>query len=213
MTMIILLLLSLVLTAEPSVDQDTCEVPVTAILDNEDPLPGVTLTLRHFDGSISYSTSEPSLSTAMTDQNGLAVFEIPRNVEMYVVSSFPGLHWVYSKFDCDSGPVTIALDTPTNVSLIELIANPEKWNGKIVQLIGYLNLEFEGNAVYLHREDYQKAINTNAIWVDLSSASDENIGRLSGNYVVIRGRFDATRHGHMGLYNGTIREIFRCEKW
>jgi hypothetical protein len=37
------------------------------------------------------------------------------------------------------------------VSLIQLIATPERYHGKFVEVIGYMNLEFEGNAIYLHK--------------------------------------------------------------
>lgn len=38
---------------------------------------------------------------------------------------------------------------PLHVSLIQLIANPEKYDGKQVAVVGFLRLEFEGNALYL----------------------------------------------------------------
>lgn len=33
------------------------------------------------------------------------------------------------------------------VSLIQLIATPEQYHGKMIEVIGYLNLEFEGNGI------------------------------------------------------------------
>jgi len=47
---------------------------------------------------------------------------------------------------------------PTDVSVVQLIANPQQYDGKQVRLIAFLNLEFEGNALYLHREDFDKSI-------------------------------------------------------
>lgn len=58
-------------------------------------------------------------------------------------------------------------------SLVKLIANPEVYNGKTVQIIGYLNLEFEGNAVYLHREDYENGLTGNGFWVGFSGPIKE----------------------------------------
>jgi len=40
------------------------------------------------------------------------------------------------------------------VSLVQLIANPAEWDGKRVMVSGYLHLEFEGNALHLHRDDH-----------------------------------------------------------
>jgi hypothetical protein len=54
-----------------------------------------------------------------------------------------------------------------SVSLIQLIANPERYDKKIVRFIAYLHLEFEGDAVYLHRDDFEHAISNDAIWINL----------------------------------------------
>ena len=40
------------------------------------------------------------------------------------------------------------LDIKENISLIRLIATPEKYDGKRIQVIGYLHIEFEGTAIY-----------------------------------------------------------------
>ena len=34
------------------------------------------------------------------------------------------------------------------VSLIQLIANPDKYHGKLVRVIGVINIEFEGNKIF-----------------------------------------------------------------
>jgi hypothetical protein len=44
------------------------------------------------------------------------------------------------------------------VSLVRLMATPEKYDGKAVQVVGFLRLEFEGNGLYLHQEDYEHGI-------------------------------------------------------
>ena len=58
-------------------------------------------------------------------------------------------------------------DAVQDVSLIQLIAQPEKFEGTRVRLIGFLRIEFEGNAIYLHREDFDHGIAKNGLWVDL----------------------------------------------
>lgn len=56
-------------------------------------------------------------------------------------------------------------DTVQDVSLIQLIAQPEKFEGKRVRFIGFLRIEFEGNAIYLHREDFDHGITKNGLWL------------------------------------------------
>ena len=81
------------------------------------------------------------------------------------------------------------------VSLIQLISNPEKYDGKPARLIGFLRLEFEGNALYLHREDYEQSL-PNGIWVDVPKDLSKDENRLLNNqYVICEGIFHAADLG------------------
>jgi hypothetical protein len=99
-----------------------------------------------------------------------------------------------------------------NVSLVTLIASPEKYHDKGVVVIGYLNLEFEGTAVYLHEQDFENGILKNAIWVSFSNRADmREIQKLNHSYVRIQGIFDKNQKGHMSLFGGSINEITMVE--
>jgi hypothetical protein len=101
-----------------------------------------------------------------------------------------------------------------NVSIVSLIATPEKYHERRVQVEGYLNLEFEGNAIYLHKEDYEKGLTKNGFWVEFSDKlSKTEINKLNKGYVLIEGTFNSESHGHMGLFGGEIYEITRIIKW
>ncbi len=101
-----------------------------------------------------------------------------------------------------------------SVSIVRLIANPEKYHNKKIQVTGYMNLEFEGDAIYLHKEDYEKSLLTNGFWVEFSHKLDKKeIQKLNKEYVLIEGTFDMNNHGHMGLFGGEIKEITRIIKW
>lgn len=102
---------------------------------------------------------------------------------------------------------------PLDVSLIQLIANPEKYDGKFVRVIGYLRLEFEGNALYVHREDDEAALTKNAIWVDATSDMTNDPETFNRKYVLLEGIFDAKQHGHMDLFSGELRRISRADVW
>jgi len=99
------------------------------------------------------------------------------------------------------------------VSLIRLIANPEKYDGKHIKVIGFLNLEFEGDAIYLHKEDYQASISKNGLWVDISRGDFAKYNKCNKKYVILEGVFDAEDTGHMGLFGGAIKNITRVEPW
>lgn len=104
--------------------------------------------------------------------------------------------------------------SPESVSLIQLIANPQQYDGKKVRFIGFLRLEFEGNAAYLHREDYENGLSQNAIWIDVpTNMSDRQKADTNLHYVICSGTFRAALHGHMGLFSGTLSDVYRLQVW
>lgn len=100
-----------------------------------------------------------------------------------------------------------------NISLIRLIATPERYDGKVIQVEGFLNLEFEGNAIYLHKEDYENSLCENGFWVNFSDEIKLTKKTIDYNkkYVIIIGTFDMKSNGHMGLFGGTIKNITRLD--
>jgi hypothetical protein len=96
-------------------------------------------------------------------------------------------------------PATIQAQEPTDATLVRLISNPEKFDGKLIRVIGFLRLEFEGNVLYLHREDYENAILADGIWVDVTPVITKQSGTLNMNYVLLEGIFSAGDRGHMGM--------------
>jgi len=107
----------------------------------------------------------------------------------------------------------IQAQEPTDVTLIQLIANPEKFDRRLIRVIGFLRLEFEGNVLYLHREDYENAILGDGIWVDVTPAITKQSAKLNMNYVLLEGVFSSRDRGHMGMWSGTINQIRRAEPW
>jgi hypothetical protein len=95
--------------------------------------------------------------------------------------------------------------------MVRLLANPEKFHGKQIRVIGFLRLEFEGNALYLHREDYKERLTRNAVWVELTA--DKQHAKLSNHYVLIEGTFNANNLASLPLWSGTIVKVTRAERW
>lgn len=101
-----------------------------------------------------------------------------------------------------------------SISIVRLIVTPEKYHDKQIQIHGYLNLEFEGDAIYLHKEDRDRALTRNGFWVSFSNKLDPSeIQRLNQSYVLIEGTFDMNSRGHMGLFGGEVKNITRIVKW
>jgi hypothetical protein len=93
-------------------------------------------------------------------------------------------------------------------SIIDLIANPDLFDGKRIRTFGYIHFEFEGNGIYLHQEDYARSLYANGLWVNLA----QNVSRVDcqDRYVLVEGTFRARDRGHLGLWSGAIGEITRC---
>jgi hypothetical protein len=102
---------------------------------------------------------------------------------------------------------------PHDVTMVQLIANPDSFDGEFIRVIGFLRLQFEGNVLYLHREDYERSILGNGIWVDVTSEGWKQDHMLDSKYVVIEGFFSSTSRGHMGAWSGSITNIRRAEVW
>ena len=100
-----------------------------------------------------------------------------------------------------------------DVSLIRLIATPSQYDGKKVRIVGFLHMEFEGDAVYLHKEDYERGTWKNGLWVSGDGDMYATLRALSDHYVLIEGIFDSTNTGHLGGWSGSIRAISRVASW
>ncbi len=102
-----------------------------------------------------------------------------------------------------------------NIPFIRLITNPEKYQGKTIQIKGYLNIEFEGEAIYFHQEDYVRSMTENSLWVEFSKdiTDKKNVSDYSKKYVIIVGTFEMNSRGHMGIFGGTMKNITRLDYW
>ncbi len=113
----------------------------------------------------------------------------------------------------DEGFVDI-LSKNYNVSLIQLISNPEKYHKKPIQVMGYLHLEFEGNAIYVNELDYKHSLDKNGFWVSFKNKELMlKAMKLNDKYVLIEGVFDAENFGHMGMWSGEVKNITRIDAW
>ena len=101
-----------------------------------------------------------------------------------------------------------------DVSMIQLIANPQTYDGKTVHLIGFIHLEFEGNVIYLHEEDFRHGLTKNGLWIDLPKGiTQAQIKSINDQYVICTAQFEAKMHGHMGLNSGEVTHVTRLEVW
>ena len=96
-----------------------------------------------------------------------------------------------------------------HLSLIELIAQPEKYDGKRVQVEGFAELRFEANALYVSRDAWENHLAKSAVWLEEPTNQTPGATKFRWNrrYVTVAGTFSATDTGHMGAYSGALRSI------
>ena len=101
-----------------------------------------------------------------------------------------------------------------DVSIVQVISNPPEFDGKRVRFIGFARIEFEGDAIYLHREDYEYGIARDAIWLNVpADMTKEQKDAVNMHYVICTGVFNAKAHGHMGAFAGEIQNVRRLQLW
>lgn len=115
-----------------------------------------------------------------------------------------------SKVDGESS--TTSEKRPRSPSLLQILACPAWHHGKKVVISGFLRLEFEGTAIYLSEDDEKHCMTCNALWVSFEGNTtgmtiEDIVERFSGKYVYLSGTFDESDHGHLGAYDGAIKNI------
>src|SRR5260370_39178916 len=68
---------------------------------------------------------------------------------------------------------------PINVGMVRLLANPQEYDSKFIRTIGFVCLEYEGDALYLHEEDYRYQNYKNALALRVSESQPKQFKRLT----------------------------------
>lgn len=105
----------------------------------------------------------------------------------------------------------------TTVSLIQLIANPDKYHGKPVRVIGVARIEFEGNGIWFTKEHYKHRVYKNSLWIEPDykalGATPKQLKEFNGKYVLMEGIFNKDDKGHMGMNSGALEKVTRYDLW
>jgi hypothetical protein len=104
---------------------------------------------------------------------------------------------------------------PERVSLVRLIAERERYDGKVVVTQGFFVYAFEQKALYLSREDALYDLSYNALLLDGSLHSAElnedaraTMKKAHMQYVTISGTFHKLGRGHLDSYHaGTLMDM------
>lgn len=92
-------------------------------------------------------------------------------------------------------------------SIINLIATPERYSGRLVRTIGIATIRFEGDAVYLTEFDARHRVALNGIRLDLTGLELREVTNLHMKPVLVEGEFEGWREDVPDVFRGTIRHI------
>jgi|SRR5699024_1683048 len=97
------------------------------------------------------------------------------------------------------------------VSIVQLLSNPDDFDGETVRLMGYLQLEFETYALWLHREDRVHGLLPNRIDLEASACSDK-VDQVNEKYVLLEGTFAVVDRG-TSRKRHLLTNITHCQSW
>lgn len=106
--------------------------------------------------------------------------------------------------------IALAGGHSVNTDFTDLLKNPEKYNGKVVNITGFATIEFEGNALYLDSKSQKAASYENGVWLEIAKTPFE-LKTYNGSKVLVKGMFKLSNKGHMGLWRGSLEQVSKVE--
>ena len=99
------------------------------------------------------------------------------------------------------------------VSLIQVIANPNAFNGQRVRILGYLGYSYPdtGLGIYVSEIDGRNGIVTNSVDLRVDKTNERKIEALIKNYVIFSPVYHAPPP--QAGFNGTFDQILDPEPW
>ena len=75
------------------------------------------------------------------------------------------------------------------ISMIELIADGNTFNGKYIEVVGVPSVDFEASFLYSTREAYEVSDTAASIFMRISPEIEKNMRNYNGKHVRITGRY------------------------
>ena len=102
---------------------------------------------------------------------------------------------------------------PEWVTVFQLITTPEKFDGKLVAVTGFLELGRERDFFYLHQEDYKNGIVENALGIDRTKQMGAEKSSLNLKYVTVVAVFRSNHRTIAPPNRGTLTSVESCRFW
>src|SRR5271165_1502128 len=69
-------------------------------------------------------------------------------------------------------------NSPYRIPINEILKSPDVYEGTHLQVVGYLNLDWEADAIYLNEKDFKANRYNKGLWVHLNQFKFKNAGKL-----------------------------------
>jgi len=100
-----------------------------------------------------------------------------------------------------------------NVSMIRLIANPEKYSGMRIATEGYLSTYAKSYmALYCSEIDQHNGLELNSLDLRLTEKQFETYRGLDKRYVLVEGQFDTSDLERGIMFSGTLKDVTKVER-
>jgi len=90
------------------------------------------------------------------------------------------------------------------------LADPEKFDGRLISVRGFYHAEFESSGLYTSRDDARHFITESAIWIGAAAKGlgTNRISRVNDTYVLAEGIFHSTpKGGGTGAFVGELKDV------
>jgi hypothetical protein len=102
---------------------------------------------------------------------------------------------------------------PLFVSMLQLLTSPDKFDGKVVSVIGFLTIDHEGDRLFAHQEDAVHVILGSALEIQGTKQMLADREKIDMKYVKVLGTFQASDRRRTPFFSGAIVSVQSCEFW
>lgn len=99
------------------------------------------------------------------------------------------------------------------VSMVQLIAAPDEYDGKTVTVKGFFSSGREGDGLFLGKADYENVVLENSIWIRRPDPKVCDAQKLDQRYVEITGVFKKGFREQLGNPPSGIPHVISCRFW
>ncbi|MEP6690117.1 MAG: hypothetical protein ABJD07_03115 [Gemmatimonadaceae bacterium] len=101
-----------------------------------------------------------------------------------------------------------------DVSLVQLIATPDRFHNKTVRVVGYAHIQGINTGLYLSREAFDQGVTKNAAWLEVAADSiDAAATQFGDRYVRVTAVWNAHELGNLHLWSGSLERVRKVEVW